>query len=101
MIYTIPSEKVRKQRIENINFVTQALNNKLSQDNDRLLHIKQGSVPSFKCCNERTGLFDIVSSTDASEFVIKICETCKTKYKEDTIFGHQKLGFPIIKTFKF
>lgn len=69
-------------------------------------NIKEHSRKDFLCCGEKPTFVDVLSHRSekdyflATEVVIKKCDCCGKNFTEETIFGHQDKGYPIIKTFE-
>ena len=58
----------------------------------KLIHFKKSGEKSFKCCDKELELFDCISCTDHVEMVLKKCSVCNKQFKEEVVFGAQKLN---------
>jgi len=70
------------------------------------LHYRESGNKSFQCCEQNVEFYDSVSCNDSRESCIVICDSCKTKYFQEIIFGRQYdkiggsiTGYPHYNTF--
>lgn len=74
----------------------------------KLIHIKSfiknkgvyiDYTSKYKCCDKDLEFKDILGNTEFSETVEKECTICNKQFVEETFFGKQSAGYPIVKTF--